>query len=68
MGYGTSDLIFDHAHQFAISDDRGVCKSWHNKRRTAYVYHKDRIFTYPVFHVIPHTLGITAQAYELPHK
>ena len=23
---------------------------------------------YPVFHVIPHTLGITAQAYELPHK
>ena len=24
--------------------------------------------TYPVFHVIPHTLGITAQAYELPHK
>ena len=23
---------------------------------------------YPVFHVIPHTLGITAQTYELPHK
>ena len=23
---------------------------------------------YPVFHVIPHTRGITAQAYELPHK
>ena len=23
---------------------------------------------YPVFHVIPHTLGMTAQAYELPHK
>ena len=23
---------------------------------------------YPVFHVIPHTLGITAQAYELPHE
>ena len=23
---------------------------------------------YPVFDFIPHTLGITAQAYELPHK
>ena len=22
----------------------------------------------PVFHVTQHTLGITAQAYELPHK
>jgi len=26
------------------------------------------ILIYPVFRVIPHTLGITAQAYELPHK
>ena len=27
-----------------------------------------QVQNYPAFHVIPHMLGITAQAYELPHK